>query len=113
MPFRKELMQITKDLRIALPSITGNPTSSYPEDSRYRIEVHIPGRTFEPCTEPVDFKFIAPSLILGRDMAVHCALGRIKEVYRGCPISPDLFMTLEKHNGTLEHRVVKDARKVK
>ncbi|KAI5012277.1 hypothetical protein ZWY2020_024411 [Hordeum vulgare] len=70
-------------------------------------------------------------------MAVHCALGRIKEVYRGCPISPDLFMvsrrredgeiissktkdallsyaqTLEKHSGTLEHRVIKDARKIK
>ncbi|KAI4987241.1 hypothetical protein ZWY2020_020041 [Hordeum vulgare] len=137
MPFRKELMQITKDLRIALPTITWKPTSSYPEDSRYRIEVHVPGRTFEPRTEPVDFKFIAPNWILGRDMAVHCALGRIKEVYRGCPISPDLFtvsrrgedgeiissktkdallsyaQTLEKHSGTLEHRVIKDARKIK
>ena len=55
------------------------------------FEVHVPGRPFEPRTEPVDFKFIAPNWILGRDMAVHCALGRIKEVYRGCPISPNLF----------------------
>ena len=84
MPFGKELMQITKDLRIALPTITGKATSSYPEDSRYRIEVHVPGRTFESRTEPVDFKFIAPNWILGRYMAIHCALGRIKEVYRGC-----------------------------
>ncbi|KAE8793410.1 hypothetical protein D1007_31994 [Hordeum vulgare] len=61
MPFGKELMQITKDLRIALPTITGKPTSCYPEDSCYRIEVHVPGRTFEPRTEPVDFKFIAPN----------------------------------------------------
>ncbi|KAE8797338.1 hypothetical protein D1007_27590 [Hordeum vulgare] len=137
MPFGKELIQITKDLRIALPTITGKPTLSYPEDSRYWIEVHVPGRTFEPRTEPVDFKFIAPNWILGRNMAVHCALGRIKEVYRGCPISPDLFtvsrrgedgeiissktkdallsyaQTLEKHSGTLEHRVIKDARKIK
>ncbi|KAI4992083.1 hypothetical protein ZWY2020_041946 [Hordeum vulgare] len=137
MPFRKELMQITKDLRIAVPTVTRKPTSSYPEDSRYRIEVHIPGRTSEPRTEPVDFKFSAPSWILGRDMAVHCALGRIKEVYTGCPISPDLFTvsqrgedgeiisiktkdallsyaeTLQKHSGTLEHRVVKDATKIK
>ncbi|KAE8790990.1 hypothetical protein D1007_34638 [Hordeum vulgare] len=96
MPFGKELMQITKDLRIALPTITGKPTSSYPEDSRYRIEVHIPGRTFEPRTEHVEFKFIAPSWSLGRDMAVHCALGRIKECTE-----------------TLEHRVGKDARKIK
>ena len=81
MPFGKELVQITKDLRIALPTITGKPTSSYPEDSRYRIEVHIPGRTFQPRTEPMDFKFIAPDWILGRDMAIHCALGRIKEMY--------------------------------
>ena len=64
MPFGKELMQITKDLRIALPTITGKPTSSYLEDSCYRIEVHVPGRTFEPRTEPVDFKFIAPNWIL-------------------------------------------------
>ncbi|KAI4996971.1 hypothetical protein ZWY2020_052313 [Hordeum vulgare] len=137
MPFGKELIQITKDLRIALPTITGKPTSSYPEDSRYRNEVHVPGRTFEPRTEPVDFKFIAPNWILRRDMAVHCALRRIKEVYRGRPISPDLFtvsrrredgeimssktkdallsyaQTLEKHSGTLEHRVIKDARKIK
>ncbi|KAE8773705.1 putative LOB domain-containing family protein [Hordeum vulgare] len=34
MPFGKELVQITKDLRIALPTMTGKPTSSYPEDSR-------------------------------------------------------------------------------
>ncbi|KAE8783895.1 hypothetical protein D1007_42575 [Hordeum vulgare] len=113
MPFGKELVQITKDLRIALPTITGKPTSSYPEDSRYRIEVHVPGRTFQPCTEPMDFKFIAPNWILRRDMAIHCALGRIKEEYKGCPISPDLFTTLEKHSGTLEHRVIKDARKIK
>ncbi|KAE8803805.1 hypothetical protein D1007_20320 [Hordeum vulgare] len=113
MPFGKELVQITKDLTIALPTITGKPTSSYPEDSRYRIEVHVPGRTFQPRTEPMDFKFIAPNWILGRDMVIHCALGRIKEEYKGCPISPDLFTTLEKHSGTLEHHVIKDARKIK
>ncbi|KAE8766727.1 hypothetical protein D1007_62008 [Hordeum vulgare] len=90
-PFGKEVVQITKDLRISLPTITGKPISSYPKDSRYRIVVHIPGRTFEPRTEPVEFKFIAPSWILGRDIAVHYAVGRIKEEYRGCPISSDLF----------------------
>ena len=137
MPFGKELVQITKDLRIAVPTITGKPTSSYPEDSCYRIEVHIPGRTFEPRTEPMDFKFIAPSWILGRDMAIHCALGRIKDKYKGCPISPDLFVvswrnedgdiissktndallsyaqTLEKHSVTLEYHAIKDAKKIK
>ncbi|KAI5016669.1 hypothetical protein ZWY2020_006520 [Hordeum vulgare] len=135
MSFRKELVQITKDLRIAVPTITGKPTSSYPEDSRYRIEVHIPGRTFEP--RPMDFKFIAPNWILGRDMAIHCALGRIKDKYKGCPISLDLFVvswrnedgdiissktndallsyaqTLEKHSVTLEYHAIKDAKKIK
>ncbi|KAE8778026.1 hypothetical protein D1007_49095 [Hordeum vulgare] len=91
MPFGKELVHIVKDIRIALPAITRKPTSSYPAHARYRIEVHIPGRTFEHRTEPIDFKFIAPSWILGKDMVIHYALGRIKEVYRGCPISPDLY----------------------
>ena len=90
-------VQITKDLRMALPTITGKPTSSYPEDSRYRTEVHVPGRTFQPRTEPMDFKFIAPNWILEMDMAIHCALGRIKEEYKGCPISPDLF-TVSRRN---------------
>ncbi|KAE8810879.1 hypothetical protein D1007_12378 [Hordeum vulgare] len=81
MPFGKELVRITNYLRIAWLTITGKPILSYPEDSRYRIEVHIPGRTFEPRTEPMEFKFIAPNWILGRDIVVHCALGIIKEEY--------------------------------
>ncbi|KAI5017490.1 hypothetical protein ZWY2020_042378 [Hordeum vulgare] len=70
-------------------------------------------------------------------MAVHCALERIKEVYRGCPISPELFTisrrgvdgeiimtktkddlmsyahTLETYIGTLELRVSKDTKTIK
>ena len=70
-------------------------------------------------------------------MAIHCALGRIKDEYKGCPISPDLFavfrsnedgdiisnktnvsllsyaQTLEKHSGTVEYHAFKDARKIK
>ncbi|KAI5001046.1 hypothetical protein ZWY2020_011005 [Hordeum vulgare] len=137
MPFGKELMKITKDLRIALPTIIWKPTSSYPKDTRYRIEVHIPGRTFEPRTEPMDFKFIVPSWILRRDIEIHCALRRIKEEYRGCPISPNLFtvsrrggdgeiiltktedallsyaQTMETHIRTPELRVGKDTKRIK
>lgn len=136
MPYGKELVQIVKDIRIALPTITGKPIMSFPADARYRIEVHIPGRTFGNRRELIDFKFIAPSWILGRDMAIHSALGRIKEVYKGCPISPDPYMvsfrgedgeiiktkteysilsyaqTLEAHMRTLELHVIKDTKKI-
>ncbi|KAE8781171.1 Enolase 2 [Hordeum vulgare] len=89
MPFGKELVQITKDLRISLPTIIGKLTSSYPEDSRYRTEVHNSERTFQPRTEPMDFKFIAPKWILGRDMAIHCALGHLGETQRDSGVSRD------------------------
>jgi len=137
MPFGKELVQIAKDVRIALPSITGTTIMSFAADSRYRIEVHIPGRTFGNRTEPINFRFVAPSWILGRNIAIHRALGRIREEYRGCPISPSLSMvcrrgadgeiintmtedpirsyveTLETHIRTLEHRVRKDQKTIK
>ena len=55
---------------------------AFPEDRCYRIKVHIPGRTFGGLSAPVDFKFTAPTWILGRDIAVHSALGRIEEECR-------------------------------
>ena len=82
MLFGRRLVQITKELKIALPSITGTPIMAFPEDRRYRMKVHIPGRTFGSLSAPVDFKFAAPTWILGRDIAVHSALGRIQEEYR-------------------------------
>ena len=82
MLFGRRLVQITKELKIALPSITGTPIMAFPEDRRYRIKVHIPGRTFGSLSAPVDFKFTAPTWILGRDIAVHSALGRIQEEYK-------------------------------
>ena len=81
MLFGRRLVQITKELKIALPSITVTPIMAFPEDRRYRIKVHIPGRTFGSLLAPVDFKFTAPTWILGRDIAVHSALGRIQEEY--------------------------------
>ena len=81
MLFGWRLVQITKELKIALPSITETPIMAFPEDRRYRIKVHIPGRTFGSLSAPVDFKFTTPTWILGRDIAVHRALGRIQEEY--------------------------------
>ena len=46
MLFGRRLVQITKELKIALPSITGTPIMAFPEACHYRIKVHIPGRTF-------------------------------------------------------------------
>ena len=53
----KKLVQIVKKLKIALPSITGKPINALPTDTRYRIMVHIPGRTFGGHSEPIDFEF--------------------------------------------------------
>ena len=45
------------------------------------IQVQIPGRTFKPVTEPIEFSFDAPTWSLGKSMAAHIAMGRIGEVY--------------------------------
>ena len=92
MPFDPLLVQIIKELRIALPTITGTPVMALPTDPRYKIEVHIPGRTFRHTSESIDFQFVSPTWILGRNMAVHRALGRIWEVYRGELLGLDLTM---------------------
>ena len=52
MPFGKEMVELVKDVRIALPTITGTPTMALPADTRYRIEVHIPGRTSDLTPSP-------------------------------------------------------------
>ena len=46
------------------------------------IQVQVPGRTFMPITEPIEFSFDAPTWSLGKSMAAHIAMGRIGEVYR-------------------------------
>ena len=55
---------------------------AFPDDRHFRIKVHIPRRTFRNLSAPIDFRFIAPDWIIGRDIAVHSALGRIQEEYR-------------------------------
>ena len=46
------------------------------------IRVQVPGRTFIPVTEPIEFSFDALTWSLGKSMAAHIAMGRIGEVYR-------------------------------
>ena len=45
------------------------------------IQVQVPGRTFMPVTEPIEFSFDAPTWSLGKSMVAHIAMGRIGEVY--------------------------------
>ena len=45
------------------------------------IQVQVPGRTFTPVTEPIEFSFDAPTWNLGKSMAAHITMGRIGEVY--------------------------------
>ena len=45
------------------------------------IQVQVPGRTFTPVTEPIEFSFDAPTWSLGKSMAAHITMGSIGEVY--------------------------------
>ena len=82
MPFGRRLMKITKYLNIGLPSFTGTLKTSSPEDRRWRIDVHIPGRTFGRNIKPIDFYLEAPNWSLGQSIAAHTSLGRIRLEYR-------------------------------
>ena len=56
-------------------------SATLPEEERWMIRVQVPGRTFTPVTEPIEFSFDAPTWSLGKSMAAHIAIGRIGEVY--------------------------------
>ena len=60
----------------------GTYNTTLPEEERWMIQVQVPGRTFMPVTEPIEFSFDAPTWSLGKSMAAHIAMGRIGEVYR-------------------------------
>ena len=80
-PFGYHLKEVTRYLNIGVPSFTGTFNATLPEEERWMIQVHIPGRTFAPVTEPIEFSFDAPTWSLGKSMAAHIAMGRIGEVY--------------------------------
>ena len=68
-PFGKHLREVTKYLNIGLPSFTGAFSTSVPEEERWKINVWVPGRTFAPTMEPIDFYLDAPSWSIGKSMA--------------------------------------------
>ena len=81
-PFGRHLKEVTRYLNIGVPSFTGTYNATLPEEERWMIQVQVPGRTFMPVTEPIEFSFDAPTWSLGKSMAAHIAMGRIGEVYR-------------------------------
>ena len=81
-PFGRHLKEVTKYPKIGAPSFTGTYNATLPEEERWRIQVQVPGRTFMPVTEPIEFSSDAPTWSLGKRMAAHITMGRIGEVYR-------------------------------
>ena len=80
-PFGRHLKEVTRYLNIGVPSFTGTYNATLPEQERWMIQVQVPGRTFMPVTEPIEFSFDAPTWNLGKSMAAHIAMGRIGELY--------------------------------
>ena len=75
------MKEVTKYLTIGLPSFTLTFSTSAPEEECWKVKVWIPGRTFAPTTEPIDFYLDAPSWSFRKSMAAHITFGRICEVY--------------------------------
>ena len=80
-PFGRHLKEVTRYLNIGIPSFTGTYIATLPEEDHWMIRVQVPGRTFMPVTEPIEFSFDAPTWSLGKSMAAHFVMGRIREVY--------------------------------
>ena len=80
-PFGRHLKEVTKYLNIGIPSFTGTYNATLPEEERWMIQVQVPGSTFMPVTEPIEFSFDAPTWSLGKSMAAHIAIEHIGEVY--------------------------------
>ena len=83
-PFGRHLKEVTRYLNIGIPSFTGMYNATLPEEERWMIRVHVPGRTFARVTWPIEFSFDAQTWSLGKSMAAHIAMGRIGEVYNKC-----------------------------
>ena len=75
MPFGRRLKKIAKYLRIALPSFTRTFTATLPEETRWKIEIYIPGRTFGNSPDSMEFFIEAPTWTLGKDIAAQITLG--------------------------------------
>ena len=99
-PFGRHLKEVTRYLNIGVPSFTGTYNATLPEEECWMIRVQVPGRTFMPVTEPIEFSFDAPTRSLGKSMEAHITMGRIGEVYtRISSILSTRFVGAETSNG--------------
>ena len=80
-PFGRHLKEVTRYLNMRIPSCTGTYNATLPKEEHWMVQVQVPGRTFMPVTEPIEFSFDAPTWSLGKSMAAHITMGRIGEVY--------------------------------
>ena len=80
-PFGAQLHSVCEHLSIGLPSFTGKFIAASPEESLWRVNVSIPGRMVEPETDSIDFSLEAETWDIGKSMATHASLGRIREEY--------------------------------
>ncbi|KAI4966300.1 hypothetical protein ZWY2020_041341 [Hordeum vulgare] len=80
-PFGRHLKEVTRYLNIGIPSFTRTYIATSLEEEHWKIRVQVPGRTFMPGSEPIEFSFDAPTWSLGKSMAAHVTMGRIGEVY--------------------------------
>ena len=75
-PFGRHLKEVTKYLNIGGPCFTGTYIATLPEEERWMIRVQVPGRTFMPVTESIEFSVDAPTWSLGKSMAAHHTMHR-------------------------------------
>ncbi|KAI5006323.1 hypothetical protein ZWY2020_033566 [Hordeum vulgare] len=80
-PFGRHLKEVTRYLNIGILGFTGTYIATLPEEEHWKLRVQVPGSTFMPVTEPIEFSFDAPTWSLGKSMAAHVTMGRIGEVY--------------------------------
>jgi len=80
-PFGQSLVEIVKFLKIALPSYTGTLMTTGPGEKCWKVQVHIPGRTFGRKIKPINFTVEAPNWSVGRSRATLMTLGRIRHEY--------------------------------
>ena len=92
-PFGRHLKEVTRYLNIGVRSFTGTYNATLPKEERWMIQVQVPGRTFMPVTEPIEFSFDAPTWGLGKSMAAHIVITHWRSLPQGSKgyYLPDLW----------------------
>ena len=78
-PFGRHLKEATRYLNVGVPSFIKTYIATLPKEERWMIQVQVPGRTFMPVNEPIEFSFDAPTWSLGKSMAAHIAMDALEK----------------------------------